>query len=168
MKLSLNLSWLWMFFRFTSAKFEEPKTPSPRHTNPRKKQKRDVPSFTHEVFASEDQNSNFRNSSGIECLRWQNRKPFRRAAKKRIELRSLSSFLCIRNNNLWAFMVDSHWSLNWLNWFLSSFIHYIWGNFHFTFIINGSHLSACQILTIRTCSFILSFQLSIRYSYFEE
>ncbi|ESW30492.1 hypothetical protein PHAVU_002G157500 [Phaseolus vulgaris] len=76
--------------RLTSGKFEEPKTPSPRHSNPRKKQKRDVPNLTC------DQDSECRYPSGIECLRWQNRKPFRRAAKKRIELRSLSPFLCIQ------------------------------------------------------------------------
>ncbi|KAF7810274.1 lysine-specific demethylase rbr-2 [Senna tora] len=86
--------------RLTSAKFEEPKTPSPRHTNPRKKQKRDVHSVNHKTLVTNDQSSNFRYSSGIECLRWQNRKPFRRAAKKRLELQSLSSsFLCIHNNN---------------------------------------------------------------------
>ena len=79
-----------MLCRLTSGKFEEPKTPSPRHSNPRKKQKRDVPNLTC------DQDSECRYPSGIECLRWQNRKPFRRAAKKRIELRSLSPFLCIQ------------------------------------------------------------------------
>ncbi|KAG4987495.1 hypothetical protein JHK85_030478 [Glycine max] len=81
--------------RLTSGKFEEPKTPSPRHSNPRKKQKRDVPSLTCNIFASRNQDK-LRYSSGIECLRWQNRKPFRRAAKKRVELRSLSPFLCIQ------------------------------------------------------------------------
>lgn len=86
-----------MFCRLTSGKFEEPKTPSPRHTNPRKKQKRDVPNHTCKMFATRNQDgSNFRYSSGIECLRWQNRKLFRRAAKKRVELRSLSPFLCIQ------------------------------------------------------------------------
>lgn len=75
-----------MFCRLTNGKFEEPKTPSPRHhTNPRKKQKRDA---TRNQYGS-----NFRYSSGTECLRWQNRKPFRRAVKRRVELRSLSTFL---------------------------------------------------------------------------
>lgn len=88
-----------MLCRLTSAKFEEPKTPSPRHTNPRKKRKRDVPvpSLSYEMFATGDQDqdcSNVRYSSGLECLRWQNRKPFRRAAKKRRQLRSLSPFPC--------------------------------------------------------------------------
>ncbi|TKY70948.1 Lysine-specific demethylase 5B [Spatholobus suberectus] len=82
--------------RLTSGKFEEPKTPSPRHSNPRKKQKRDVPSLTCNMFATRNQDSEFRYSTGIGCLRWQNRKPFRRAAKKRVELRSLSPFLCIQ------------------------------------------------------------------------
>ncbi|XP_027329808.1 lysine-specific demethylase 5B isoform X2 [Abrus precatorius] len=78
--------------RLTSGKFEEPKTPSPRHTNPRKKQKRDVPSLTCNMFATRNQDS----CNGIESLRWQSRKPFRRAARKRVELRSLSPFLCIQ------------------------------------------------------------------------
>ncbi|XP_027915357.1 lysine-specific demethylase rbr-2 isoform X3 [Vigna unguiculata] len=82
--------------RLTSGKFEEPKTPSPRHSNPRKKQKRDVHSLTCNTFATRDEDSECRYPSGIECLRWQNRKPFRRAAKKRVELRSLSPFLCIQ------------------------------------------------------------------------
>ncbi|KAI9117961.1 hypothetical protein K1719_011103 [Acacia pycnantha] len=81
--------------RLSSGKLEEPKTPSPRHTNPRKKQKKD-----EAICGSEDkiQDNNFREASGIACVRWQNRKPFRRAAKKRVDLRSLSSFLCIRSN----------------------------------------------------------------------
>ncbi|XP_020978798.1 lysine-specific demethylase 5B isoform X1 [Arachis ipaensis] len=84
--------------RLGSAKFVEPKTPSPRHTNPRKKQKRDVGNVTCKMFttatAAEDRDSSrCRKSNGIECLRWQNRKPFRRAAKKRVELRSLTPIL---------------------------------------------------------------------------
>ncbi|KAK7406134.1 hypothetical protein VNO78_07753 [Psophocarpus tetragonolobus] len=82
--------------RLTGGKFEEPKTPSPRHSNPRKKQRRDLASLTCNMFATRNQDNEFRYSSGIECLRWQNRKPFRRAAKKRVELRSLSPFLCIQ------------------------------------------------------------------------
>lgn len=88
-----------MFCRLTGGKFEEPKTPSPRHdTNPRKKQKRDAPSHnTCNRFATRNKDdSNFRYSSGTECLRWQNRKPFRRAVKRRVELRSLSTFLCTK------------------------------------------------------------------------
>ena len=85
-----------MLCRLTSAKFEEPKTPSPRHTNPRKKQRRDGPSLNEKLFAAKDQGSNLRTSSGIECLWWRNRKPFRRAAKKRVQLSSLTPFLCIQ------------------------------------------------------------------------
>ncbi|CAL0331986.1 unnamed protein product [Lupinus luteus] len=76
--------------RLSSGKFEEPKTPSPRHTNPRKKR-----SYKMYERGNEDRdNSNYGYSSGIEFVRWQNRKPFRRATKKRVELRSLSPFLC--------------------------------------------------------------------------
>ncbi|KAK4260587.1 hypothetical protein QN277_003682 [Acacia crassicarpa] len=82
--------------RLSSGKLEEPKTPSPRHTNPRKKQKKD-----EAICGSEDQiqGNNFRKASGIGYVRWQNRKPFRRAAKKRVDLRSLSSFLCIHQQH---------------------------------------------------------------------
>lgn len=80
--------------RLTSGKLEEPKTPSPRHTNPRKKQKRDVPNHTCIMFASRNEDgSNFRYPNGKECLRWRNRKPFRRATRRRVELQSLSPFL---------------------------------------------------------------------------
>ncbi|KAI4315412.1 hypothetical protein L6164_028225 [Bauhinia variegata] len=83
--------------RLTSAKFEEPKTPSPRHTDPRKKQKRDSQSLIQNLFVPpKNQNGNFRYSSGIECLCWRNRKPFRRAAKKRVDLGSLSPFIYIQ------------------------------------------------------------------------
>ncbi|XP_073220782.1 lysine-specific demethylase JMJ17 isoform X2 [Cicer arietinum] len=83
--------------RLTCRKFEEPKTPSPRHTNPRKKQKRDVPSHTCKMFAPRnDDGSNFRYSNGTECLRWKNQKAIRRATKRRVELQSLSPLLCIK------------------------------------------------------------------------
>ncbi|CAJ2650651.1 unnamed protein product [Trifolium pratense] len=76
--------------RLTSGKLEEPKTPSPRHTNPRKKQKRDM-------FAPSDEDgSGFKYSNGTKCPRWKNRKPFRRVTKRRVELQSLSPFLCIK------------------------------------------------------------------------
>ncbi|KAI4326962.1 hypothetical protein L6164_019472 [Bauhinia variegata] len=83
--------------RLTSAKFEEPRTPSPRHTKPRKKQKRDSASLTPNMFVAvqpKNPDSNVRFSSGIECLWWRNRKPFRRATKKRLDLGSLSPFIC--------------------------------------------------------------------------
>ncbi|XP_054790180.1 lysine-specific demethylase JMJ17-like isoform X2 [Prosopis cineraria] len=87
--------------RLTSGKLEEPKTPSPRHTNPRKKQKMDEASVSHKMCGSEDhiEDNDCSYSRGIECLRWQNRKPFRRAAKKRVDFRRHSSFLCIHSNN---------------------------------------------------------------------
>ena len=80
-----------MICRLSSSKLEETKTPSPRHRNPRKKQKLD-----EAIYVSEDQieTNKFRNVTVIGCVRWQNRKPFRRAAKKRVDLRSLSSLVC--------------------------------------------------------------------------
>lgn len=76
-----------MLCRLTTGKLEEPKTPSPRHNNPRKKRKRDVP-------RNED-DSNFR-LDGIESLRWKIRKSFKRVTKRRVELQSLSPLLCIK------------------------------------------------------------------------
>ncbi|KAJ7944914.1 Transcription factor jumonji (JmjC) domain protein [Quillaja saponaria] len=78
--------------RITSANFAEPKTPSPMQTEPRKKLKRAEPSVSQKLLATKDQNSSSRCDSGIERLRWQNRKPLRRASKKRVELASLSPF----------------------------------------------------------------------------
>ncbi|KAL5098856.1 hypothetical protein RYX36_003183 [Vicia faba] len=82
--------------RLTTGKLEEPKTPSPRHNNPRKKRKRDVPSHTCKVYAPRNEDdSNFR-LDGIECLRWKIRKSFKRVTKRRVELQSLSPFICIK------------------------------------------------------------------------
>lgn len=79
-----------MLCRLTSGKLEEPKTPSPRHNNPRKKRKRDVPSHSWN-----ENDTNFR-LDGTECLRWKIRKSFRRVTKRRVELQSLSPFICIK------------------------------------------------------------------------
>ncbi|KAM2673879.1 hypothetical protein EV2_015129 [Malus domestica] len=73
--------------RCTDAKSVEPKTPSPTHakcrTNPKK---------AESGLAQKNPNNVYRCSSGIERLWWRNRKPFRRAAKRRAKLDSLSLF----------------------------------------------------------------------------
>ncbi|KAL5552082.1 hypothetical protein UlMin_002258 [Ulmus minor] len=70
------------------AKFVEPKTPSPQHTKPRKNPKRADSSLA-------DHTNAFR--SGIERLWWRNRKPFRRAAKRRSDLECLAPFFHLQN-----------------------------------------------------------------------
>ncbi|KAK8584321.1 hypothetical protein V6N13_109707 [Hibiscus sabdariffa] len=79
--------------RYTDAKFVEPKTPSPRH----KKTRMGPMKSESQRMLTIRKNSIFVHPSGSGCgmdrLRWRNQKPFRRAAKKRVELHSLSSFL---------------------------------------------------------------------------
>ncbi|XVE57876.1 hypothetical protein DITRI_Ditri04bG0125600 [Diplodiscus trichospermus] len=77
--------------RCTYTKFVEPKTPSPRHTKPRMRPKKSESSLTQKMLSIRN-NSMFGHPSGIDRLWWRNRKPYRRAAKKRAELGSLSSF----------------------------------------------------------------------------
>ncbi|KAJ9173612.1 hypothetical protein P3X46_016729 [Hevea brasiliensis] len=73
--------------RLTSAKPVEPKKLSPQHTEWKKK-----PLETKFTTS----NSKFVRTSGIDRLWWRNRKPFRREAKKRAELESLSPFFHIQ------------------------------------------------------------------------
>ncbi|XP_030947010.1 COMPASS component SPP1-like [Quercus lobata] len=76
--------------RSISVKFVEPKTP-PKHT---KKLREAEPSPRQKMLSITDHSNSF--SSGIECLWWRNRKPFRRAAKKRAELDTLSPFFHVQ------------------------------------------------------------------------
>ncbi|KAF4403837.1 hypothetical protein CsatB_003771 [Cannabis sativa] len=76
--------------RSSDAKSVEPKTPSPRNTKSIKKSRRVNSDSTQKMLS--DQNNTLRCNSGIERLWWRNRKPFRRAVKKRTELESLSFF----------------------------------------------------------------------------
>ncbi|XVF51494.1 hypothetical protein PTKIN_Ptkin04bG0189600 [Pterospermum kingtungense] len=79
--------------RSTYAKFVEPKTPSPRRTKPRTGPKKSESSLTKKLLTIRNKSSVFVHPpSGIDRLWWQNRKPYRRAAKKRAELDSLTSF----------------------------------------------------------------------------
>ena len=77
--------------RSISVKFVEPKTPSPKHT---KKLREAEPSPRQKMLSMTDHGNSF--SSGIERLWWRNRKPFRRAAKKRAELDILSPFFHVQ------------------------------------------------------------------------
>ncbi|KAL9434409.1 hypothetical protein AB3S75_029115 [Citrus x aurantiifolia] len=77
----------------TNAEFLEPKTPSPKHTNSRKKLRKAEPGLAQKMLAITNNSSVFDCSGGIDNLWWHNRKPFRRAAKKRTVLDSLSPFI---------------------------------------------------------------------------
>ncbi|KAM2035173.1 hypothetical protein EV2_039190 [Malus domestica] len=78
--------------RCTDMKSVEPKTPSPTHTKRRTNPKKAESVIAQKMLAIREPNNSFRCSSGIERLWWRNRKPFRRAAKRRAELESLSFF----------------------------------------------------------------------------
>eukprot|EP00258_Populus_trichocarpa_P036652 XP_024452671.1 lysine-specific demethylase 5B isoform X1 [Populus trichocarpa] len=88
----LSVSLLADHERSTSAKSVEPKTPSPRHTKSRKKPGETESNVMQKMLAFENHGNVFIHSSGIDQLGWQNRKPLRRAAKKRTELKILSQF----------------------------------------------------------------------------
>ncbi|GLU05801.1 hypothetical protein SLE2022_228800 [Rubroshorea leprosula] len=88
----LSLSPLLDDLRLTSTKFVEPKTPSPQHTKPRKRPKILGASVRQKIPTASDSDDNLRRSSGMDRLWWQNRKPFRRVARKRSELESLTRF----------------------------------------------------------------------------
>lgn len=91
-KYSKMTFFLYDFDR-TNAEFLEPKTPSPKHTNSRKKLRKAEPGLAQKMLAIANNSSVFDCSSGIDNLWWHNRKPFRRAAKKRTVLDSLSPFI---------------------------------------------------------------------------
>ncbi|KAJ6934856.1 hypothetical protein NC651_009754 [Populus alba x Populus x berolinensis] len=88
----LSVSLLADHERSTNAKSVEPKTPSPRHTKSRKKPGETESNVMQKMLAFENHSNVFIHSSGIDQLGWQNRKPLRRAAKKRTELKILSQF----------------------------------------------------------------------------
>ncbi|WCJ26280.1 Lysine-specific demethylase 5D [Euphorbia peplus] len=81
-----------------SPKFVEPKTPSPRLSNSRKKPiQREVSRVAQNVVPfSSRKSSTLIESSRIDRLWWRNRKPFRRAAKKRAELECFSPLFHIQ------------------------------------------------------------------------
>ncbi|XP_057511416.1 lysine-specific demethylase JMJ17-like [Actinidia eriantha] len=76
--------------RSIGSKCEEPQTPSPRRREFRCKSRKP------KLPVTSDDSNMLRRSSGIECLLWRNRKPFRRAARKRSQFASLSPFLYIQ------------------------------------------------------------------------
>ncbi|KAL2544111.1 uncharacterized protein Fot_13344 [Forsythia ovata] len=84
--------------RFTGSKFEEPQTPLRRTELQKKSQKRKSVSKTMRLAVDQGPGDVVRNHSGCERLFWSNRKPFRRAARKRSEFQSLSPFLYVQNN----------------------------------------------------------------------
>uniref|UniRef100_A0A5B7BX15 Putative lysine-specific demethylase 5B isoform X4 n=1 Tax=Davidia involucrata TaxID=16924 RepID=A0A5B7BX15_DAVIN len=77
-------------------KCEEPQTPSLRCMELRRKLNKSKSSAGRQrILASTDESDVSRPSSGFGRLLWRNRKPFRRAAKKRAELESLSPFIYV-------------------------------------------------------------------------
>lgn len=70
--------------RVIGTNYREPKTPSPRPTKLRRKPKK-----SKSISARKNVDVV---SSGISLLFWSNRKPFRRAARRRTKLETLSSF----------------------------------------------------------------------------
>ncbi|KAJ4850539.1 hypothetical protein Tsubulata_036378 [Turnera subulata] len=81
--------------KLTSPKFVEPKTP-PRQSKSVKRPSETKTAPTHRMIAITDDSNLLNFPSGIDRLWWQNRKPFRRAAKKRAVLDSLSPFFNIQ------------------------------------------------------------------------
>ncbi|KAJ4712113.1 Transcription factor jumonji (JmjC) domain protein [Melia azedarach] len=78
----------------SNTEFLEPKTPSPKHTNARKKPRKAESILKQKMLGITKSNSRILDcSSGIDNLWWRNKKPFRRAAKKRAALGSLSPFI---------------------------------------------------------------------------
>ncbi|KAI3710834.1 hypothetical protein L2E82_40628 [Cichorium intybus] len=69
----------------SNAKCEEPQTPSPRPVELRREAE------------TESNDISSRRRSGIERLLWRNRKPFRRSAKKRVQLHIFSSFFHVHS-----------------------------------------------------------------------
>ncbi|CAK9184600.1 unnamed protein product, partial [Ilex paraguariensis] len=78
----------------SGSKLEEPQTPSPHRTELRRKSKKPK-SRKRKTLVPADSDS-LKRSSGTERLLWRNRKPFRRASRKRAELESLSPFFYVR------------------------------------------------------------------------
>ncbi|XP_050375974.1 lysine-specific demethylase JMJ17 [Argentina anserina] len=83
---TLSTSAVVDYERCTDAKCVEPKTPSPKHTKSKMSPNQEGVIATQTKVASTDDTNIFRCSGGIDRLWWRNRKPFRRAAKKRAEL----------------------------------------------------------------------------------
>lgn len=81
--------------RSTSGKVEEPQTPSPRRTEFRRKPGSTKSSRKCHMPVIKDAS---RHASAIERLLWRNRKPFRRLARRRAELKSLSPFIYVRSS----------------------------------------------------------------------
>ncbi|XP_071692833.1 lysine-specific demethylase JMJ17 [Rutidosis leptorrhynchoides] len=69
---------------------EEPQTPSPRPVELRRELEKSSSNTARKIAEIDDIST--RRQSGIERLLWRNRKPFRRAAKKRVELEVFSPF----------------------------------------------------------------------------
>ncbi|KAL8498431.1 hypothetical protein ACS0TY_021673 [Phlomoides rotata] len=81
--------------RCTAGKFEEPQTPLRRSELRRNSPKR-MP-ISKKILVEMDINNSMENFISSERLLWRQRKPYRRAARKRSELQSLSPFFHVQN-----------------------------------------------------------------------
>ncbi|XP_052209867.1 lysine-specific demethylase JMJ17 isoform X2 [Diospyros lotus] len=85
--------------RLIGSRCEEPQTPSPRHRELRfKSQKPNSRTKLKLPVAGDDGSDEVRHYRGTEFLFWRNRKRFRRAARKRSQLDSLSPFIHIQDH----------------------------------------------------------------------
>ncbi|KAF8412259.1 hypothetical protein HHK36_000220 [Tetracentron sinense] len=82
--------------RSSGATHGEPQTPSPRHTELKRRPKKARSNLPQKMLVATDLSNILRCSTGINRLLWRNRKPLRRAARKRAELESLSPFFHTR------------------------------------------------------------------------
>lgn len=82
----------------SSVKCEEPQTPSPRRIEVRRKSEKSKSKSSRKgkMLGGRNQSNSSRQPSGIERLLWRNRKPFRRVARKRVELDILSPFFHVQ------------------------------------------------------------------------
>ena len=85
----------WFGYDRSNGECEEPQTPSPRPMELRREAERSNSNATRKVAENNDISTKRR--SGIERLLWRNRKPFRRVAKKRVELEVFSPLFHVQS-----------------------------------------------------------------------
>lgn len=79
---------------------KEPQTPSPRHTEARRKSRKVKAAIDIAIAIGEEKAAAPRQCSNVVgLLLWRNRKPCKRAARKRTDLESLSHWFSSVNNS---------------------------------------------------------------------
>lgn len=87
----------YSFSRFAGNKLEEPQTPLRRSELRRNSRK--PKHISKERLVAMDMDDYLRNFSSADSLLWRNRKPFRRVARKRSELQTLSPFFYVNDKS---------------------------------------------------------------------